>query len=73
MEYVDMAMSRLSDEDFCTEVKTYAMDNYEEGGGDIIECFTDAEIVQRFTSMAEVKEYCEIRYEARRAVENEIF
>lgn len=32
--------------------------NYSRGGDEIVECFTDEEIVERFTSLEEAKRYC---------------
>lgn len=45
------------------EIKAVCEANYEAGGDEIIECFTDQEIVERFATVAEAKEFCGLRVE----------
>lgn len=45
------------------EIKRVCMANYERGGDEVIECFTDEEILKEFKSVADAKDYCSCRVE----------
>lgn len=48
---------------FVAEVKAVCELNYEAGGDEVVECFTDEEIVKQFLNLEEVKDYCGMKIE----------
>jgi hypothetical protein len=48
---------------FVREVRAVCELNYEVGGDEIVECFTDEEIVEQFKTLEEVKDYCGMQVE----------
>ena len=59
--------------DFIKEVREYALANYENGGDFIIECLTDDEIVEKFSSLEDAKQYAKLHNDRRKEVESTIW
>ena len=60
-------------EDFIKEVKEHAMANYENGGDFIIECLTDDEISEKFSTLEDAKEFMKLHNDRRKEVESTIW
>lgn len=45
------------------DIKRVCLANYEQGGDEVIECYTDEEIIRDFKSVADAKDYCGLRVE----------
>ena len=59
--------------DFIKKVREYALANYENGGDFIIECLSDSESVEKFSSIEDAKEYTKLHNDRRKEVESTIW
>lgn len=55
------------------EINDYAIANYEKGGDIVIETMTDAEKLEAFKSLDDLKFFCEIKHEQRLEIESTIW
>tara|TARA_R110000851_G_scaffold123978_1_gene253971 strand:+ start:370 stop:567 length:198 start_codon:yes stop_codon:yes gene_type:complete len=54
-------------------IKAMALANYEVGGDCIVECMNDNDILERFDSIEDAKQFMEVKDEMQREIESTIW